>query len=47
MSIEGALATDAGIRDLNRIMTIAEAIGDDFEIAVIELARFFTRHLQT
>lgn len=47
MSIAGALATDAGIRDLSKIMTIAESHGEQFETAIVELASFFVRHLET
>ena len=47
MAIVGVLATDQGIKDLNRVLSVVLEKGDEFNDAVAELCSFFERHLNT
>jgi hypothetical protein len=47
MSLRGALATDEGIRDLDRVLAAAHSSDSNFEDNFIELSLFFLRHLRT
>jgi hypothetical protein len=47
MSFRGTLATDEGIRELDRVMAAVRTLDSDFEGNFLELSSFFARHLRT